>query len=196
MANAAGQFVWHDLMTTDTDGAAKFYGKVAGWGTQAWEGPTPYTMWTNGGVPIGGMVPLPDDMRKNGVPPNWIASVGVDNVDTTAAKAAELGGNIIAPPGDIPGAGRYAIIADPQGATIAIFQPSGEMASPTPAPDKGSFSWHELTTTDHVAAFDFYSKLFGWEKTSDYDMGPMGIYQMYRVLRLPRASSTDGIPAT
>ncbi len=54
------------------------------------------------------------------------------------------------------------------------------MSSPGEPPKKGNFSWHELTTSDSVAAFDFYSKIFGWEKTSEFDMGaPMGIYQMY-----------------
>src|SRR6478672_12929305 len=55
MPNQSGRFVWHDLMTTDTEGAKKFYSKVAGWGTQAWEGSSPYTLWTTGGVPIGGV---------------------------------------------------------------------------------------------------------------------------------------------
>jgi predicted enzyme related to lactoylglutathione lyase len=179
MPNPSGRFVWHDLMTTDTDGAKKFYGEVAGWSTQAWEGPTPYTLWTNSGVPIGGMMALNDEMRKNNVPPHWLPSVGVDDVDKTVAKATQLGAKTVAPAMDIPGAGRYAIFQDPQGATIAVFAPSGDMSSPGEPPKMGSFSWHELTTSDHVAAFDFYSKLFGWEKTSEFDMGPMGMYLMY-----------------
>lgn len=179
MSNAPGSFVWHDLMTTDTDGAQKFYGKIAGWGTQAWGGPSPYTLWTNDGVPLGGMMPLNEEMRKNNVPPHWLPSVGVDNVDETAAGATQLGGTLIAPPMDIPGAGRYAIIQDPQGANIAVFAAEGDMSSPGGPPKKGDFSWHELTTSDHIAAFDFYSKLFGWEKTGEFDMGPMGIYLMY-----------------
>jgi len=52
-----GRFVWYDLMTTDPNGAADFYTKIAGWGTQPWENsPTPYTMWTTGDAPIGGVV--------------------------------------------------------------------------------------------------------------------------------------------
>jgi predicted enzyme related to lactoylglutathione lyase len=180
MSNPQGSFVWHDLMTTDTKGAEKFYDEVAGWGTEPFPGPTPYTMWTNDGTPIGGSTLLSDDMRKNGVPPNWTPSVGVESVDATAAKAAELGGKIVAPPMDIPGAGRYAIIQDPQGASLAIFAPSGEMqGGGDGALKKGDFSWHELITTDYVAAFDFYSKLFGWEKKDEHDMGPMGIYLMF-----------------
>lgn len=180
MSNSSGQFVWHDLMTSDTDGAAKFYGEVAGWGTQAWSGDTPYTLLTNNDAPLGGMTLISDEMRKNGVPPHWLPSVGVENVDESAAKAAELGGKIVAPPMDIPGAGRYAIIQDPQGASIAIFAGTGEMSGgPEWPPKVGEFSWHELVTTDHGAAFDFYSKLFGWDKQDEHDMGPMGIYLMF-----------------
>jgi predicted enzyme related to lactoylglutathione lyase len=46
-------------------------------------------------------------------------------------------------------------------------------------PPVGHFSWHELATTDPEAAFAFYADLFGWEKTSAMDMGPMGVYQMF-----------------
>jgi hypothetical protein len=166
-------------MTTDTAGAQKFYSEVAGWGTQEWQGAGPYTMWTNDGVPFGGMMALNDEMRKNNVPPHWLPSVGVDNVDETIARATKLGATVIAPPMDIPQVGRYAIFQDPQGATLAIFAPEGDWSPPDLPPKKGDFSWHELTTSDSVAAFDFYSKLFGWEKTGEFDMGKMGIYQMY-----------------
>ncbi len=180
MPNASGRFVWYDLMTTDTDGAKKFYEKVAGWGTQPWEGPNPYTLWTNNGAPIGGVMELNDEMRNNGVPPHWVPSVGVDNVDATVQKANSLGAKTIAPPMDIPGAGRYAILQDPQGVVIAIFAGQGDMAgAPEGPPKKGEFSWHELTTSDHNAAFDFYSNLFGWQKQDEFDMGPMGKYLMY-----------------
>ena len=183
MSNASGRFVWYDLMTTDVDGAKKFYGKVAGWSTQAWEGPTPYTLWTNNGAPIGGVMPLDDEMRKHGVPPHWLPAVAVDNVDESVKKANSLGGKTVAPPMDIPGTGRYAVIQDPQGAVIAVFAGQGEMAGAPGgaefAPKKGEFSWHELTTSDHDAAFDFYRKLFGWDNQSEFDMGAMGKYLMY-----------------
>ena len=184
MANHAGTFVWHDLMTSDANGAMKFYGEVAGWGTQPFEeSPTPYTMWTNNGVPLGGVTAINDEMKQHGVVPSWLASVGVNNVDETVRQANQLGGKTIAPPMDIPGAGRYAIIADPQGVPMAVFAPSGEGmqggGDDAGTPKNGEFSWHELSTSDSKAAFDFYSKLFGWEKTSEFDMGPMGVYQMY-----------------
>ena len=139
---------------------------------------------------------LTDEMRKNGVPPHWMPSVLVESVDASAAKATSLGGKIIVPPSDIPGAGRYSIISDPQGVSISMFEPSGGMSGQGGG-DKGGngdFSWHELTTTDHKAAFDFYSKLFGWEKTSEHDMGAMGIYQMYGQNGIPYGGMMNKMP--
>jgi predicted enzyme related to lactoylglutathione lyase len=183
MSNATGRFVWYDLMTTDVEGAKKFYSKVAGWGTQPFEGSTPYTMWTNKGAPIGGVSPLTDEMKKGGVPPHWLPAVAVDNVDETVKKTNSLGGKTIVPPMDIPGTGRYAVIQDPQDVVIAVFAGQGEMAGAPGGsdfdPKKGEFSWHELTTSDQDAAWKFYSNLFGWEKQQEMDMGPMGKYLMY-----------------
>ena len=173
-----GRFVWYDLMTTDPTGAADFYTKIAGWGTQPWEGsPTPYTMWTTHDTPIGGVVKLGPEMGPT--PPHWIGYVAVPNVDESAVQAESLGGKLLTPPMDIPEVGRFAVITDPQGAAIAIFTPKDAPSTPEVVPNVGEISWHELTTTDHTAAYDFYEKLFGWNKTGDHDMGDMGVYQLY-----------------
>jgi predicted enzyme related to lactoylglutathione lyase len=180
-ANAPrGRFVWYDLMTSDPSSAIDFYSKITGWGTTQWPNPQmPYTMWTVGEAPIGGVVKIEDEMLKNGVPPHWLAYVGVPDVDATAARATELGGAVLHPPTDIPEVGRFAVITDPQGAMIAIYSstnPEPNAGDPQP----GTFSWHELTSTDHAAGWSFYSELFGWEKAGDFDMGPpVGVYQLY-----------------
>ncbi len=178
MSNSSGQFVWYDLMTPDVDAATRFYSEVIGWGTQAWDGPAPYTMWTANEVPIGGVVPLTSDHAAAGVIPHWMAYITTPDVDATFEKAKTKGAAVVAEPRDIPDVGRLAVIRDPQGALIAIYKPATEVSWSEPA--IGQFSWHELSTTDHVAAFDFYGDLFGWEKTGDFDMGgTMGTYQMY-----------------
>lgn len=184
MSNPQGRFVWYELMTPDPDAATRFYSQVVGWGTQRWDGPEPYTMWTNRDVPIGGLWPIGAELKAQGVRPHWLPYVGVRDVDATAAEAARLGATVLKLPQDIPDTGRFAVLRDPQGALFAIFTSTaaGTMESAAPesaAPRRGDFSWHELTTTDHEAAFDFYHQLFGWEKTSAVDMGPMGVYQMY-----------------
>lgn len=174
-----GRFVWYDLLTTDPSAAADFYTKVAGWGTQNWgSGEKPYTMWTAQDAPIGGVMQMGVEMQ--GAPAHWIGYVAVPNVDDSAQQAASLGGRVLTPPMDIPEVGRFAVISDPQGAAIAIFTPMDGAGQPEHAPNVGEISWHELTTTDHARAYEFYQTLFGWDKTGDFDMGePMGVYQMY-----------------
>ena len=101
------------------------------------------------------------------------------DVDATAARTRELGGQVWVEPMTIPTVGRFAVLADPQGAMFAVYKPEGEPAGHDGAPAIGEHSWHELATTDHEAAFAFYQDLFGWQKTSSVDMGPAGLYQMY-----------------
>lgn len=177
MPDLNGQFVWYDLMTTDVASAKDFYTKAIGWGTQAWEGPMPYTMWTANGTPIGGTVGISDEQAAQGIPPHWMAYVRVADVDAAAAKARSLGGNVLVEPADIPDMGRYAVVSDPQSASIGLYQSADESAGGEPG--IGHFSWHELATSDPGAAFEFYTAMFGWEKTDQFDMGPMGVYQMY-----------------
>jgi predicted enzyme related to lactoylglutathione lyase len=99
-------------------------------------------------------------------------------VDKTAARAKELGGRLYVEPMDLPKIGRYAVVADPQGASIAIVHTNEPMA-PHDVEKHGEFCWNELVTTDHKAAFTFYHELFGWEHLADHDMGPMGTYLLY-----------------
>lgn len=181
-AEARHRFVWYDLMTTDPDAASAFYSPVIGWGTTQWEGggATPYTMWTNDEMPIGGVMALADDARTAGAQPHWLCFIGTPDVDETAERAKALGGQVLVAPADIPTVGRFAVLADPQGATFAIFKAESQSPGPEGPPTRGEVSWHELTTTDHEAAFEFYRDLFGWEKTSRMDMGPeLGVYQMF-----------------
>lgn len=172
-----GRFVWFDVMTTDLEGAKRFYGELLGWGTSVWEGPEPYTMWTRGETPLGGVVKLPGEAVAGGSGPHWLAYVTVPDADAAAARARELGAKILVAPEDIPGVGRFTVFQDPQGASLSAIALDQE--PPESAPAAGDLSWHELATTDRVAAFNFYSGLFGWEETESFDMGPDGLYQMY-----------------
>lgn len=176
-----GRFVWYELMTSDPDAAQSFYNDTIGWGTAPFEeSPEPYTMWMNGESPVGGVMALPEEAKKAGAPPHWIAYITTPDVDATTNKVKELGGNLIHGPMEIPNVGRFAIVSDPQGAVFAVYKPANEQPGDLQEPGVGEFSWHELATTDRESAFDFYSKLFGWKKTEAMDMGEeAGTYQMY-----------------
>lgn len=172
-----GQFSWYDLMTPDSAAAKKFYPSVTGWSTEEWD-KADYTMWTAGGVPFGGMNPISPEQTAEGIRPHWLAYVTVDDIGRATQKVASLGGRVMHEE-EIPDVGRFAIIQDPQGAMLAIIK----SATPSPGwdgtPSLGRFSWHELMTTDYRAAFEFYRQLLGWEKISEFDMGPAGMYLMY-----------------
>lgn len=183
-ASNHGRFVWFDLMTSDPDAAPAFYKAVAGWETTPWEGgDMPYRMWKHptAAMAHGGVMELPEDARAAGAPPHWLAYIGTDDIDATVARATELGGTVMHPRTDIPNAGSFAVLADPQGAVFAVYS-GGDTDAPEHSegpPTVGSFSWHELATTDYEGALQFYSDLFGWHMTTSMDMGDDGVYQMY-----------------
>lgn len=182
MSDNTGEFVWYELLTTDTSAAKAFYGETIGWGTQPFEGSgaEPYEVWTVGGKPLGGLMTLPEQARQMGAPPHWLAYVGVDDVDASAARVLELGGKLYVQPTTIAEVGRFSVFADPQGAVQALFTPLRKEAAERPKKmTPGTFSWHELMTSDAAAAWSFYQALFGWQKTDAMDLSGGGIYQMY-----------------
>jgi predicted enzyme related to lactoylglutathione lyase len=176
-----GQFVWHELMTTDAKAAAGFYSKVAKLKTQPAPFEKTYTMFVGSGRPMGGLMVLAGDASGQGTPPSWLSYVGTRDVDETARKAESLGGKVVKSPAPVPDGGRFAILQDPQGAVFAIYAFPQTQSGTAPSAEipLGHSSWHELATTDHAAAFSFYQQLFGWHTTSSMDMGPQGVYRMF-----------------
>ena len=169
--NGLGRFIWFDLMTPDAEASKRFYTEVLGWGTRVdrplmgIDGQPPYTMWTAGKAPIAGIVPFSEAY--------WLGYVGVEDVRRSAMQARDLGGEILFGPHDIARVGGFAVIADPQGAVIGIFQPVSSSPSPqrsTPAPL--AFSWHELAAADWRTALDFYTAMFAWEAIGKEDTRP------------------------
>jgi predicted enzyme related to lactoylglutathione lyase len=180
MSNKTPSFVWYDLMTTDTDAAAKFYESVIGWKASATDATdNPYFIFSSGETGVGGMM-LIDATHGEGMTPGWNGYVWVDNVDTTTAKVLELGGKLWKGPQDIPGIGRFAVLSDPQGAVFLLFKDSGGPArADVPAGTPGQVGWHELYASDLPKALDFYRTLFGWTPAQAIDMGEMGVYQTF-----------------
>jgi predicted enzyme related to lactoylglutathione lyase len=171
-----GRFVWYELLTSDPAGAIAFYSGVTGWQTRPFE-TGGYTMWVGSQGPLGGVTLLPEAAKKMGAAPYWQANVQVANVDETVARVKQLGGQVYLTE-DVPAVGRLAVIADPQGAVITVVTPASDMKAHDVA-RPGEFSWHELYTTDHEAAFAFYNAIAGWERLGEFDMGPMGRYLLW-----------------
>jgi len=170
-ADVHGKFLWHELMTHDPKAAAPFYAKVFGWTAQPWDKNPAYTVWMSGHTAAGGAMGL-----EGGGPPQWLAYIGVRDLDGTVAHAQRLGGTVSKGASEIPGTGaRYAVLRDPQGGTFGVYTPGAASEESTERP----FSWHELVSSDHSAAFRFYHELFGWDRVASHDMEAMGEYLIF-----------------
>jgi uncharacterized protein len=175
-----GRFVWYELSTTDLAAAKTFYAAVVGWavGDAAMPGAA-YSLFSAGETSIGGAMQLPETARRMGAKPMWIGYVGVDDVDAAVGRLKSLGGTLYVPPTDIPDIGRFAVVADPQLATLALIKsrnPSDE--PPVAAGAPGRVGWHELLAADWTKAFAFYQALLGWQKI-EADVGSRGTYQLF-----------------
>lgn len=178
MTTGHGAFVWYELVTADPAAAEDFYSRVIGWTTADSGMPDiRYTLAKVGDRPVAGMMGYPPDMPDP--QPAWLGYVHVDDVDAMTGRVKDLGGAIYREPADIPTVGRFAVVADPQGAVFMLFRgdgpPPAEIAPNTP----GRPAWHELHSTDWEAGFAFYTGLFGWTQAESYDMGPQGRYQIF-----------------
>ena len=163
-----GKFVWREQVSSDPKQAQDFYTQLFGWGTETFQpGEIDYTMIASGGQMHGGF----SKALEGAPPPHWLSHVRVENVDEAIERAKGAGGNLAAGPFDMNEVGRIAIIGDPQGAYIGVYQPEGEGPS-----GEGVFVWEELGTTDADAAQRFYEHVLGWTSS---DMGPD--YGGYRV---------------
>jgi uncharacterized protein len=199
MSQGHGSFVWYDVMANDTKAAQSFYHDVIGW--DAIDSGMPdrsYILLSMGPTMIGGLMPIPEEMRKSGHPAAWTGYIGVDDVDDYAKRVAAAGGKIYRDPEDIPGIGRFAVAGDPYGAGFIIFKGASD-AVPEQAPPgnpPGRVGWRELHAGNGEGAFAFYSKLFGWTKGDAVDMGEHGVYQVFAIDGTPRGGMMTRMPQT
>lgn len=163
---APGTFCWVDLTTTDQQAAKEFYSSLFGWQAEdvpAGEGVV-YSMMKLDGADVAAISPQPAQQRETGAPAMWNSYVSVQSADEAAERASGLGGTVHAPPFDVFDAGRMAVIQDPQGAFLMVWQPKGRHgASLVNAP--GALVWNELASPDLDGSCAFYSALFGWQIT-------------------------------
>jgi predicted enzyme related to lactoylglutathione lyase len=159
-----GSFCWFELAAGDQAGAKKFYGGLFGWtANDSPMGPDAYyTMFQLRGRYVGAAYTLGAEQAKQGVPPHWGTYVAVANADEMAAKAKTLGGTVLAGPFDVAEHGRMAVLRDPTGATISLWQAKGHHGVGLWG-EAGAFCWSELLTRDTASASKFYTGLFGWK---------------------------------
>lgn len=163
VGTAVGKFVWHDHVSKDPEQAKRFYTELFGWELEVWKpGEADYAMIKSGDGMHGGF-----GTPEGDIPAHWLGHVLVEDVDETISTTEGAGGQVRFGPMDMPDVGRFAIVADPQGASFSLYAASGE-----PGGSQGVFVWNELHTSDRDGAKTFYSEVFGWT-SSDSDMGGM-----------------------
>jgi predicted enzyme related to lactoylglutathione lyase len=118
-----GAFSWNELTASDPNAAIEFYKKLFGWEIEVTHNTSPvdgrtmeYNIAKVGENMVAGIMAAPP-----GAPVAWTSYVTVDNVDETVKLAESLGAKVCLPPMDIPRVGRFSILADPQGALIAVI---------------------------------------------------------------------------
>jgi len=163
MPNLHGQFIWYELMTSDAPAATAFYGAVMGWRAQDSGNPDmAYTLLSAGDQQMAGLMALPPEASANGARPGWLGYIVVDDVDGYVQKVQYAGGHVHRAAADIPSVGRFAVVADPQGAVFVLFKGMSTTPPERPVPGTpGHTGWHELYANDWEKAFDFYAQLFG-----------------------------------
>lgn len=175
-----GMFCWADLGTTLPQEATGFYHDLFHWTTN--DIPTErgtYSMLLRDGQPVAGLFAQHAALKAIGVPAHWMAYVLTDDADAMAARARELGGVILLEPFDVLELGRMAVIEDPTGAHVALWQVKADPGQQQPPEGPGRVCWNELLTPDARAAGDFYAALFGWAASpKQYGTMPYTVFKL------------------
>lgn len=170
--HAPGTFCWVDLSTTDPEGAKSFYKHLFGWEAEdmpTGDGGGVYTMFTKGGKYCAAASAMFDEQRDRGIPPHWNSYVAVDDLEVSAGRVAGLGGTLVAEPFDVLDAGRMAVLQDPSGAVVSMWQANRHPGAQVVG-EHGTLTWNELWTAEPGTAGAFYTELFGWAAdTQDYE---------------------------
>lgn len=155
---------WIDLATPDPAAARSFYTALFGWEYD--EQPTDrpgvtYTMARRDGHAAAGMMLLSEEMAAAGMPPVWSTYVSVRDVDAAVAAVGPAGGTVLQPPMDVMDSGRMAVVNDPSGATLGLWQARAHIGAEV-VNEHGALIWTELITPDPSAVAAFYAAVFGW----------------------------------
>ncbi|MBV8952007.1 MAG: VOC family protein [Actinobacteria bacterium] len=141
------------------------------------------------------MADLMKEQAAQGIPPHWQSYVTVADADASAATAKKAGGTVLAEPFDVMDVGRMAVVADPTGAVIALWQAKNHIGAEL-VNEPGTLTWTELISPDVPKAAKFYKALFGWD--SETSEGPPMTYTEFKLddqsIAGAMAPPMEGIP--
>lgn len=187
-AYTPGAFVWHELYTTDIAKSQAFYKGLLGWRIE--KSPMPdmaYFLVYVGDKQIAGIFQPEHPMNY------WGGYVSVGDVDAQAKASEAAGGKLMVPPQDIPQVGRFACVADPQGAVFSLFKSAHGDPAGDAMPELGEFCWDSLNASDLDAALAFYQKAVGWQP----EKNPGGaVFKYGDMMEASANAAPDGVPAS
>jgi predicted enzyme related to lactoylglutathione lyase len=122
LVNEPGAVAWNELVSRDVAGAKAFFEAVFGWQPDDQDyGETVYTLFNVAGRPVAGGLTTPDAVPAEAPSAFWLTYFGVEDCDASVAKVQELGGSLRGPILEMEGVGRFAVVADPHGATFGVI---------------------------------------------------------------------------
>ena len=190
--HAPGNFCWAELATSDGNGAKAFYSGLFDWRFEDSPiGPDEvYTMYFKGDGTVAA------SHQTSGHPPHWGVYVSVPDVDQTAAEAKAAGGSVLMEPFDVMTVGRMAVLQDPAGAVISIWQAKQHIGY-TVIDEPDAVCWNELNTRDAATAGRFYAATFGWDpKESQLGGGYTEFYNQGKSIAgmMAMGAEMEGVP--
>jgi hypothetical protein len=159
-----GVFSWVDLVTTDPAAAKEFYTGLFGWRFQDLPVPggPPYSMAFKGDRSVAALFLMPSDMRDLNIPPHWQSYINVDDLEATVERWQSQGGVVLESAFQVMSAGRMAVLQDPTGAVVHLWQPQEHIGAGR-VNEVNTFCWTELQTRGAEQAAQFYQAVFDWE---------------------------------
>ncbi len=179
MTNRQGIPIWYELITPDADASERFYGDVLDWRFERMPA-TPEMDYRIASATASPGFRAAASGRRRACRSRWLVYFGVEDVDRSVRDAEQAGASVHVPPSDIPDVGRFAFLADPQGALFYLMRGASEEDSQAfqcggNVPQRHAV-WNELTTPDPDAAIGFYGALLGLRREGGMPMGELGEY--------------------
>ncbi len=159
-----GIFCWVDLATTDQDAAKQFYTQLFHWDFEdvPLEDGGTYSMACKDGRYVAALFSLSDGMREQNIPPHWQSYINVADLEAAVQSWQSNGGSILSTPCDVMESGRMAVVKDPTGATVSLWQAKNHIGAGV-VNEVNTFCWTELQTRSSEIAAQFYQRVFDWE---------------------------------
>jgi uncharacterized protein len=157
----AGVPCWVDTTQPEPRAAADFYRGLFGWEIEdvmPADAPGSYLVARIRGRDVAAISSQWEAAPAEAV---WNTYIWVDDVDASTAKAREAGGTVVSEPLDVGDAGRMAVLADPEGAVLCLWQARDHKGAGI-VNEPGALNFNILNTRDPAAAKRFYGAVFGW----------------------------------